>query len=264
MQARKADLDLLETIVRQAGEIARRFVSGDNSHHAKKDGSPVSAADLAVNAFLSESLRAARPDYGWLSEEDPDNRARLTATRVFVVDPIDGTSALIRREPEFTICVGVVEDHRAVAGVVYNPLTEELFLAAEGCGATLNGRPIHVSARTDLAGARVLVAPGVTKRKIWQENPWPQMHEEQRCSSAYRLALTAAGIFDATLALGRKCDWDLAAADIIVREAGGEIFICDGTIPAYNRENVVISSALAAPPVLMQQILSRTTGVSHL
>lgn len=258
MPVRNADLGLLESVAREAGDIARRYVLGENKHHNKADGSPVSEADLAVNAFLAEKLRAARPDYGWLSEESVDDKARLSAKRLFVVDPIDGTSALIARKPEFTICIGVVEDHASLAGVVYNPLTDECFLAAKGCGATRNGAAIRVSAKAGLEGARVLIGPGVTKRKNWQENPWPAMHEEERCSSAYRLALVAAGQFDAVISLSGKCDWDLAAADIIVREAGGQVATRNGDAPRYNRESVRIPSVLAASPALMTEILVRT------
>ena len=211
MPERDDDAVLLETTVREAGKIARRFFGGENKNWKKSDGTPVSEADLEVNRFLKEQLRAARPDYGWLSEESEDDPARLAAQKVFVVDPIDGTAAILRGEPHFTICVAVVNDHDSAAAAVYNPLTDEFFAAAKGRGATLNGKPIAVSAREALEGCRILVRPTLTAQSIWRSNPWPKMHEEDRCSAAYRLVLVAAGIFDATISLTSKCDWDLAA-----------------------------------------------------
>ena len=103
------DLALLESAVRAAGEIARKFYGGDFKRWSKEGGSPVSEADLAVDRYLQSTLLAARPDYGWLSEESPDNKARLTTKRVFVVDPIDGTVAFLKQRPHFTICAAVVE-----------------------------------------------------------------------------------------------------------------------------------------------------------
>jgi myo-inositol-1(or 4)-monophosphatase len=262
LQDCEKDAALLEQTVREAGAIARKYFDGENRNWTKSNGTPVSEADLAVNRFLQEKLHAARPGYGWLSEESEDDPARLDAERVFVVDPIDGTAAILRGEPHFTICVAVVGDHDSTAAAVYNPLTDEFFLAARGTGARLNGRPIHVGERTELQGARVLVRPKLTARPIWNFDPWPAMHEEDRCSAAYRLALVAAGLFDATISLTSKCDWDLAAADLIVREAGGIVTDHLGVAPRYNFKSVLKPSVIAAPPVLHAAILSRTSRIT--
>jgi myo-inositol-1(or 4)-monophosphatase len=255
------DVKLLEEAAREAGAIARHFVAGDNKNWNKNDGTPVSEADLAVNKFLTERLRAGRPDYGWLSEESEDDPARHAARRVFVVDPIDGTSAILRREPEFTVSIAVVDEHKPFAAAVYNPLTDEMFVAARGCGATLNGKPIFVGTRDTLADSRILVRPELTARAVWRDDPWPAMREEDRCSAAYRIVLVAAGIFDATISLTSKCDWDIAAADLIVREAGGRLTTHTGEIPRYNLAEVKKPAAIAANPALQDQIVSRTSRV---
>jgi myo-inositol-1(or 4)-monophosphatase len=127
-----ADLALLESSVREAGDIARKFFGGTYKRWSKDQGSPVTEADLAVDRFLNERLRAARPDYGWLSEETDDDPARLAAENIFVVDPIDGTVAFLKARPHFTICAAVVRDGRPIAGVVYNPMLEECFTARAG------------------------------------------------------------------------------------------------------------------------------------
>ena len=89
------DLKLLEDTVRQAGHIARKFYGGDYKRWSKDGGSPVSEADLAVNQYLCDALTAARPGYGWLSEENPDDPARLSRREVYNIDPIDGSISFL-------------------------------------------------------------------------------------------------------------------------------------------------------------------------
>lgn len=257
MPALEDDLKLLAGAVREGGAIARRYTQGATKNWQKTNGTSVSEADLAVDRFLNQRLLGARPDYGWLSEESEDDPARLAARRVFVVDPIDGTDAFLKGKPHFTICAGLVEDGEPIAAAVYNPLTEECFTAAKAGGAWLNGASIAASNRADLEGCRILVRKGLLKKPVWSE-PWPAMDVEDRGSAAYRLVLVAAGIFDATISLTSKCDWDLAAADLIVREAGGLATTHDGVVPRYNRANVVKPSIIAAGPRLHAAILART------
>lgn len=261
MPAHNDDALLLNEILRGAGDIARKYFTGENAFKMKDNGTPVSEADLAVNAYLKEHLRAARPDYGWLSEENEDDPARLGAKNLFIVDPIDGTQAIIDGKPHFTICVGIIADHQPVTAAVYNPLLDEFYAAEAGNGASLNGKPIHVSPRSELEGCKMLVRHNLTNRPVWDFNPWPKMAEEDRGSAAYRLVLVAAGTFDATISLTSKCEWDLAAAHLIVREAGGNVVTHRGNEPDYNNPSVLIPSAIAATPALIPQILARTAKV---
>ena len=248
------DLALLDDAVREAGSIVRKIASAPSKTWSKPDGSPVTEADLAVNKFLNERLRSARPDYGWLSEESEDDAARLVAKRVFVIDPIDGTIAFVKRRPHFTICAAVVEDGRPVAAAVYNPMLNECFTAARGEGARLNGKPIHVSDREELEGSHILAGRNVF------EDPrfgWPAIEQDNRNSAAYRLVLVASGAFDASISLTAKHDWDIAAADLIVVEAGGIVTTHLGQALHYNREVPVQTSAVGAGPALHRQILQR-------
>ena len=258
------DLTLLEDSVREAGKIARGFYGGEYKRWDKSKGNPVTEADIAVDRFLCEHLCAARPDYGWLSEEKEDDKARLSDTNVFVVDPIDGTIAFMKNRPHFTICAGIVRDGVPVAGAVYNPITEESFTASLGQGAYLNGNPIHVSARAEVEDCRMLADRDMLAHKAWNDPPnipWPPMHIESRNSIAYRMALVASGEFDAMLALSSKRDWDLAAAHVIVTEAGGIVTTHTGATLHYNRENTLKPSVVAAGPILQAKLLAR---VSHL
>jgi len=248
----------MEQAVRDAGEIARKYYRGSYRKWDKGGGQPVTECDLAIDKFLCERLRAARPDYGWLSEETEDDLQQRNAPTVFVVDPIDGTVAFLKGRPHFTICAATVTDGKPVVGAVYNPITGEFFSAISDAGAKLNGKTIHVSQREELEGCRIL-GPSATfvnpPPSIAPHTPWPAMHVETRSSIAYRLALVACGAFDATVALSAKHDWDLAAGDVIIKEAGGQISTHTGASLEYNGHDPVQPSVIAAGPVLHRQLI---------
>lgn len=257
MRGPEKDLDLLNAAVREAGTIALRFFGGHYKRWTKDGGSPVTEADLAVDTFLKNTLRSARPDYGWLSEESLDDPARLHAHRVFVVDPIDGTVAFMKGRPHFTICAAVVEDGRPITGVVFNPAADENFTAETGGGACLNGAPIRVGTRTEISGCRLL-----GNKQVFVD--WPRMHVENFSSIAYRVALVAAGRFDAMISLTTKRDWDMAAADIILHEAGGQLMGPDGQRLAYNRPFALQGATIAAGPGLAGPLLAELAAKNSL
>ena len=245
------DLTILEDAVRAGGDIARKFYGGDYKRWNKDGGSPVTEADLAVNKYLCETLTAARPDYGWLSEESADDPARLARSRVFVVDPIDGTVAFLKNRPHFTICAAMVENGKPVCGAIYNPISDELYAARLGGGARRNGKTIHVGSRDAIAECAML-----GDRTQLTCAPWPAMHVQNRNSVAYRLMLVADGSADASVSLSAKRDWDLAAADIILSEAGGLLTDAGGKRLTYNRPSTLQSSLVAANPALHAEIIA--------
>jgi myo-inositol-1(or 4)-monophosphatase len=252
-----ADTALLVAYLRQAGEIARHYYGGNFRSWQKSHGNPVSEADIEIDRFLQAKLIAERPDYGWLSEESEDDPVRVSHLRVFVVDPIDGTYAFLRRQPQFTIVAAVVQNGRPVSGAVYNPITGEMFEAAKDMGAFKNGVRIHVSTRSSFDGASILAEKKLMEPARWA-NPWPaSTTSETRASAAYRMALVASGEFDATISLTKKADWDLAAGDLIVHEAGGVVTTRESDALLYNRESVVHSSVICAGPQLHSMILAR-------
>ena len=264
MPAPEADLPLLEEAVRDAGAIARKFYRGSYRKWQKDKGQPVTECDLAVDQFLSGRLRAARPEYGWLSEETEDDPVRCEAEITFVVDPIDGTVAFLKGRPHFTICAAIVRGGRPMAAALYNPITGECFTAIAGTGAKLNGKRLHVSETQKLEGCRML-GPKTTfehpASEITPAIPWPPMHVETRNSVAYRLALVACGSFDATVALSAKHDWDLAAGDLIVQEAGGLATTHKGMAFHYNGAEPVQPSVVAAGPYLHPELIERLRNV---
>jgi myo-inositol-1(or 4)-monophosphatase len=226
----------------------------------KTGNSPVTNADLAVDALLKAKLRAARPDYGWLSEETADDTARLSRERLFVVDPIDGTRAFLNERPWWAVSLAIVEGDRPVAGVVYAPEVGETYAAAAGQGATLNGAPIAASSCSALEGCRLVGDPALYRRPEWPI-PWPEMVVEPRNSTAYRMCLVASGAFDGAVAPLPKHDWDLAAGDLIATEAGAYVGDHLGRAFRYNRPKPVQASLVCAAKTLAPLILERVRHI---
>lgn len=254
------DYALLKQAVRDAGELALSYFRQQILVNKKADGSEVSEADLAVDTALKLDLLTPRPDYGWLSEETEDDRERLKHRRVWVVDPIDGTSAFLRHVPEWTVSAALVEDGVPVLGIVFNPATKEFFHAIRGRGAFLNDQPIKASEKDRLDGALLIASGGLFKKKIWKE-PWPEVKTRWVNSVAYRIALVACNQADATISLSAKCEWDLAAAAILVEEAGGAITDHHGKAHRYNLASPRFPSVVASGKALHPLLIERTSRI---
>ena len=242
-----AELALLSEAVREAGAVALKFYGNAPRAWQKDDNSPVSEADHAADTVLKARLGAARPGYGWLSEESGVVAASEPGDRLWIIDPIDGTRAFLKGRPEWAVSAALVENGRPIAACVFNPVADHLFTAARGGGAHLNGAPVRASTRADLAGARMLAHDSALRGRRWRV-PWPDMELHRVNSIAYRICLVAGGQFDATLSISAKSDWDLAAADLIVHEAGGRLSAFNGATFVYNRagfrhENVICAGA---------------------
>ncbi len=247
------DLKLIRDVVRDAGAIAKAaFEANDSKKWNKADSSPVTEADIAVNDFLLKTLRAARPGYGWLSEETKDDHSRHACPRSFVVDPIDGTRAFIDRTPNFAVCVAVIEKGQAIAGVVFNPLKDEMYEACLDGGATLNGKAIAVSDPAEIDGIRMIGYPRKFRRL-----DFPEMNVSVANSMAYRMCLVASGKADATIAFTPKSDWDVAAAALIATEAGGIVSDIRGKSPHFDTESTSGLGVICAGPRLHALLVER-------
>lgn len=250
----EADLDLILRAAVDAGRIALSHWRGTFRHWEKDAGAgPVSEADLAVNAELERVLRAARPGYGWLSEESPEDPRRAAAARVFVIDPIDGTRAFIAGEEGFAIAIGVVENGRPVAGVVHQPARGVTYAAAGDGPATCNGQPIRPGAPR-LDGARVLTAKATLDPMFWRAGRVPAIARSFRPSLASRLCLVAEGRFDATLSMRPVWEWDVAAASLIAARAGCVVTDRRGRPLGFNRMPPLGDGLIVAPPALHRDI----------
>ena len=249
--------ELLADAVRDAGKTALAMERAGYRSWAKENQSPVSDVDLALDRELRARLSAIAPNYGWLSEETADDPARLTRRRVWVVDPIDGTRAFIAGAPDWCVVAALVEDGRPIAGALYAPASDELFVAAAGQGARKNGAPIRASERTRLDGARVAGPRSGVERlaKTCGITALPRIH-----SLALRLARVASGELDAALAGAHSHDWDHATADILVREAGGILTGFDGASPFYNRAQPIHGALAAAGAALHPSLIAALGG----
>lgn len=258
MQSAASDLALLEAAAREAGALARDLSLKKLDVHSKGAAGPVTNVDYAVDALLAERLMSARPDYGWLSEESPDEPAkRINKARTFIIDPIDGTGALVGKSPQWTISIGLAEGERAFAGAIYNPMTDEMFLGADGVPATLNGRLARASLKETLDGARIIGQAQRFLPKKWP-TPWPRLEIIERQSIAYRMALVAAGMGDAALLFGYKHEWDIAAGAAIVEAAGGIVTDLWGEPIKLNQRDPRAPGVAATGAPLHALIIERT------
>jgi len=223
----------LAECVREAGALALSMFGTPIKNWTKGASSPVSEADIAVDQLLRERLGEAEPGFGWLSEETADNPARLEARYVWIVDPIDGTRGYIAGMPDWAVSAALVENGRPIAACLFAPVTDEFFMAVVGQGATLNDAPMAVTPGSELAHIRIAGPKNLLERVAQFAPPMtvmPRVH-----SLALRLARVAQGAIDAAIAGGNSHDWDLAAADLLVHEAGGVLTPFAGGPLNYNR-----------------------------
>jgi myo-inositol-1(or 4)-monophosphatase len=247
------DLELLRSSAVTAGIIAAGYFRRDLKTWTKEFGSPVSEADIVLDKFLHSALTTARPDYGWLSEETADNPDRLNHSRVFVVDPIDGTRGFIRGEDSWTVSLAVVENGVAIAGVVYAPVRDQMYDAFIGGGARLNGKPLE---RRTVPGrsAPLIPAPGAVHQEL-QAAGLEYTRGPAYPSVAYRLVQVASGKLDAAVARRGSQDWDLAGAAVILSEAGVEFEdVCIGAL-RFNRPEIRHGALAAVGEVSLKAAL---------
>jgi len=222
----------LATHVREAGALALSMFGTAVKNWTKGESSPVSEADIKVDRLLRERLHGEGKSFGWLSEESVDDPARLTARHVWIVDPIDGTRAYLAGEPDWAVSAALVEAGRPIAACLFAPVLEAFFVAGAGMGATRNGVAMTATPGASLTRARV-AGPKRFLERLGAVAPsleiMPRMH-----SLALRLARVAEGTYDAAIAGANSHDWDLAAADLLVHEAGGTLSSLGGGTIVYN------------------------------
>jgi myo-inositol-1(or 4)-monophosphatase len=254
-----SEIELARSATLEAGALAMRHFRTAHARWEKGPGQIVTEADLAIDRLLKERLLAAHPGDGWLSEETEDDRARLAADRVWVVDPIDGTRSFAEGVPEFTICVALLVGGRPRLGLVLNPATEELFEAAAGCGARHNGARLQLAAPPGLQAAHICCSKNKCRRRHF-DRFLPGTTLSSIGSLALKLVSVAAGRFDGFLTWRRIHDWDVAAAALIVEEAGGRITDGGGAALAFNTEAARHDGLVAAHPALHRPLLAASAA----
>lgn len=244
MNSFENEILVVTNAVLDAGRTIEKMAVQGFSTEYKENTDPLTSADLAANRILKEQLTSAFPDYGWLSEETRDDQSRLAKRFVWIVDPIDGTKEFVARVPQYSVSVALVDNGKPVLGAVYNPATDEFFLAVKGRGATLNNKVIQVTeepnGRGKILGSRTEMRRG--------EFEWAKelFDVEAVGSIAYKLALVAGGNVDATFSLNPKNEWDIAAGVLLVEEAGGRVVDKAGNAFHFNQENTLVSGIIAA------------------
>lgn len=248
------DLYLISKAARAGGAVAMRFWKADPQVWEKPGLGPVTEADLAVNDLLSSALRAARPGYGWLSEESTDSDARQDCKHVFIIDPIDGTRAFIAGERHFAISIAVARNGCITAGAVFMPALDKLYTAAQDGPALMNGQPISCAAKSDLIGADLLMSKGYLAPDHWHHPP-PDLKRSFRSSIAYRLCLVAEGSYDGMISTRDAWEWDIAAGSLIAERAGATVSDRLGQPLHFNSHAAKTAGIFAAPVGVHQQIL---------
>ncbi|SLN67044.1 Inositol-1-monophosphatase [Roseivivax jejudonensis] len=255
------DLSLLVEAAQAAAETATRHIGAPLDVRDKPDGQgPVTAADLAVNETLASILQAARPAYGWLSEESAQDPTRGLAPATFIIDPIDGTRNFIEGGEIWAHSLAVCENGAITAAVVYLPLADKLYTAARGHGARLNDAPIAPTGRPGIDGAHVLATRPNLDPAHWPEGV-PDVRRAHRPSLAYRLCLVADGSFDAIFTFRDAWEWDVAAGTLIIEEAGATVTDRDGAPLRFNGPTARVGGLVGASHEAAADI-ARRRGVS--
>lgn len=251
------DTARLETIVREAGQIALSAWPGDG--HAlevweKKPGDPVCAADIAVNDFLKRELTGLLPSAGWLSEETADLSDRVNDSLVWLVDPIDGTRDFVRGRAGWAVSVALVESAKPLLGYLFAPARRreeggELWHSEAGKGSRRNGAALAGSNREALSGARV------PARNLPKDSDLVEVSQPN--SIALRLGMVAAGEADLVATLRWGYEWDIAAAGLIAREAGATVTDAFGQPLRFNKPDPRAFGVLATAPAIHSAAVER-------
>ena len=205
----------------------------------------VSEADIEVDALLRRELLTTFPGDGWLSEEQPDDAARLQHERVWIVDPLDGTREFLQGVPEYAVSIGLVVNGEAVAGVVFNPARDELYAASIG------GENDDLQLDTALSLREGYMLAG---RGEWRFGDLPPVPDGTRLlpvgSIAYRMALLASGTGCLIFTVGRRHEWDLAGGAALLAAAGAQVSDVEGRELRFNQPDPSVRGLIAARPLV--------------
>lgn len=249
-------LAAVEAVCDDACALVRTLLQRPVDDWRKGDESPVTTIDLAVDRYLHEHLRPLMPSAGWLSEETADEPSRLQQPWLWVVDPIDGTRSLLARKPEFCISIALVRSGVGTElAVIGNPSTGQRWSARRGHGAhDRDGRRLVVRGDWQPQQAAILVSRTDVQQGLW-EGLAADGQLTQVGSLAYKMALVASGDYDGHATPTPRNEWDAAAGQLLIDEAGGVASDLHGQSLRFNQpqphfDGFVVASRAAYPHLL--------------
>jgi len=237
----------------EAANIALKYKFKKKKISFKSESQPVTQADIEIDTFLKSYFKSKTPNYGWVSEESKDDGSRCNSDFFWCLDPIDGTRSFINNKPEYTISLALIKKNIPILGLIINPETKEFFFAKKGSGSFCNKIKLNVGNKKKIKLCKYAISNSEEK-KLTSFNLLKENNVIKIGSIAYKIALVAKGDFDVALSFTKKNDWDVAAADLILHEAGGELRDLKGSKLVYNSKNLKISSVLACNPYLQNEI----------
>jgi len=245
-------LSRIEQALAAGAEALTAFTPGRIESTLKDGGDPVTEADVLLDKVLKEIL--LKDGEGWLSEETRDNPSRLDKECVWIVDPLDGTREFIQGIPEWCMSIAYIVNGRPEAAGICSPTAGQTILGSRSTGVTLNGQPVKVTDKHDLAGATVLASRSEVKRGEWKQFEDAPFEIIPMGSVAYKMARVAAGLDDATFTLVPKNEWDVAAGWLLVEAAGGKVIDKNATIRQFNQPDPLLPGLLAANPAILAHL----------
>ncbi len=237
----------------QASKIALEFKNKTMKVEYKTKGQPVTEADVKIDNYLKNFFKRKTPNFGWLSEETEDDGSRFKNEYFWCLDPIDGTRSFINQKPEYTISLALIKKTTPILGFVVNPETQEFFFAKKNKGAFCNNKKINVNNKKEIQNCRY----AISNSEIGRLSELNFVHEKniiKMGSIAYKIALVAKGEIDIAISFTKKNDWDVAAADLILQEAGGKINEINGKLVQYNTSDLKIKSIVASNKTILTEL----------
>lgn len=256
--------DSILPLLQKAGEEVLKIYNSSFEISWKKEDDPITKADLIVNQILIEGISNLTPDIPLISEEITDNLQRLGSSKVWILDPIDGTREFIKKNPEFAISLGFVEEGRAKFGFVLNPATRELIYGGEGFGVfhtedfsrlelvkqvtfspTVSSKPI------------LLLSPSEVKEGLFVDTFWKENFSIKTIGSiAYKLALLAIGYGDLVISARPKSEWDVCAGIALVLASGQKCFtLLDFRDYVFNEQNIEKPGLIAGKKEIVDRLM---------
>ena len=251
-------VERIEAALAATNDVARDLAS--RKVEAERRQERIKQAERQISDVLRKEL--LQPGEGWLCEEDADDHARLSCEVVWVIDPVDGTQEFITGVPEWSISVGLVVRGNAVAGGVFNPSTEELVLGSLHLGVTYNKRQVRAAGKASLDTAVVLASRQEYNRGEWKRFAGRNFAIRPTGSVAYKLALVAAGLADATWTLSPKNEWDVAAGVALINASGARVSFTEGAPVRFNQKQTLLPGLIASGPGIWYEVNALIAQVS--